>query len=65
MPNMRTTIDALKDAEIRNQVLVMVGGAPVNQSFANEIGADLYASNATSAAKLAKSKIEANQIPFS
>jgi len=65
MPKMRTTIDALKDAEIRNQVLVIVGGAPVNQRFANEIGADLYASNAASAAKLAKSKIEENQIPFS
>jgi 5-methyltetrahydrofolate--homocysteine methyltransferase len=54
MPAMRTTIDTLKDAGIRNQTVVMVGGAPINQAFADEIGADIYAPNAASAARKAR-----------
>lgn len=53
MPAMRTTINQFKDAGIRDQTIVMVGGAPVNQAFADEIGADIYASNAASAARKA------------
>lgn len=48
------TIKALEEAGLRDKVKVMVGGAPVTQSFADQINADGYASNAASAAELAK-----------
>ena len=47
-------IDALKAAGIRDKVKVMVGGAPVTQAFADEIGADIYTADAASAAEAAK-----------
>ncbi len=47
-------IDALKAAGVRDKVKVMVGGAPVTQAFADEIGADIYTSDAASAAEAAK-----------
>ena len=47
-------IDALKAAGVRDEVKVMVGGAPVTQAFADEIGADIYTSDAASAAEAAK-----------
>jgi len=46
---MGETINAIKEAGIRDQVKIMVGGAPVTAEFAKEIGADGYASNAASA----------------
>ena len=49
MPNMILTIKALRDAGIRDRVLVMVGGAPVSQRFADEIGADAFAPDAATA----------------
>jgi 5-methyltetrahydrofolate--homocysteine methyltransferase len=49
MPKMGETINALKEAGIRDQVKIMVGGAPVTEDFAKDIGADGYASNAASA----------------
>ena len=54
---MRATIEALKESELRDQVLAMVGGAPLTQSFADEIGADLYAPDASSAARKAKEAV--------
>ncbi|MCS6843346.1 MAG: corrinoid protein [Caldilineales bacterium] len=54
MPQMRTTIQALEAAGLRDSVTVMVGGAPVTPAFAEEIHADLYAADASSAARLAK-----------
>ena len=54
MPMMQTTIDALKQSGVREQVKVLIGGAPVNQEFADKIGADGYAPDAGSASKLAK-----------
>jgi corrinoid protein of di/trimethylamine methyltransferase len=54
MPSMRKTIDALKEAGIRDQIKVMVGGAPVTPQFAEEIGADGYGENATAAVALAR-----------
>lgn len=57
MPMMKRTIDALTESGIRNTVKVMVGGAPVTQKFALEIGADAYAPDAGSAAKTAKALI--------
>ena len=53
MPTMRDTIVALEQAGVRDKVKVMVGGAPVTDSFAKEIGADGYSSDAASAAELA------------
>jgi len=55
MPYMKTVIDALKEAGIRDQVKVIVGGAPINESFAAEIGADGYSETANSAVTKAKS----------
>jgi 5-methyltetrahydrofolate--homocysteine methyltransferase len=49
MPAMGDTIKALKEASVRSQVKVMIGGAPVTQSYADEIGADGYAPDAASA----------------
>jgi 5-methyltetrahydrofolate--homocysteine methyltransferase len=54
MPKMGETIIAIKEAGIRDQVKIMVGGAPVTASFAEKIGADAYASNAASAVEKAK-----------
>jgi 5-methyltetrahydrofolate--homocysteine methyltransferase len=49
MPSMTETIKALEDAGLRDNVKTMIGGAPVGQSFADEIGADAYASDSASA----------------
>ena len=54
MPGMKTTIDAFKDAGMRNDVIILVGGAPVTQHFADEIGADGYKDNASAGVVLAK-----------
>jgi methanogenic corrinoid protein MtbC1 len=54
MPKMRTTIEALKAAGIRNRVKVMVGGAPISQAYCDEIGADAYSDSASAAAALAR-----------
>ena len=50
----KETIDALKEAGIRDKVKVLIGGAPVTESFAKEIEADGYAGDAASAAQVAK-----------
>jgi len=57
MPNMKATIDKLKDEGLRDSVKVIVGGAPVTDVFAKSIGADGYAPDAASAAELAKKLI--------
>ena len=54
MPMMATTIQALKDAGVRDRVKVMIGGAPITQEYADQIGADGYSADAASAAELAK-----------
>jgi len=59
MPGMKNTITALEEAGIRDKVKVMVGGAPVTQSFSDEIGADGYSADAASAADLAKTLVAA------
>ena len=55
MPMMKETVAAVANAGIREKVKILVGGAPVTQSFAMEIGADGYAPDAGSATRLAKS----------
>jgi 5-methyltetrahydrofolate--homocysteine methyltransferase len=57
MPAMKTTIDALKQAGVRSQVKVLIGGAPITQKYADEIGADGYAENAVGAVALAKKAV--------
>ncbi|MGD8398343.1 MAG: corrinoid protein [Anaerolineae bacterium] len=59
MRTMESTIKVLEEAGLRDQVKIMIGGAPVTQAFADQIGADGYASNAASAADLAKKLVGA------
>jgi 5-methyltetrahydrofolate--homocysteine methyltransferase len=59
MPNMKATIDALKAAGLRDKVKVMIGGAPVTDSYAQQIGADGYSPDASRAVNLAKSLVKA------
>jgi len=54
MRNMRATIEAIEDIGLRDQVKVVVGGAPLTEAFAKEIGADGYAPDASRAVALAK-----------
>ena len=59
MPNMKVTIEAFKEAGIRDNTLIMIGGAPVTQAFADDIGADGYSADASSAVRKAKELIGA------
>ncbi|MDO4574927.1 MAG: corrinoid protein [Planctomycetia bacterium] len=54
MPAMRKTIEAVTAAGLREKISVMIGGAPVTQSYADEIGADGYSDNANAAVTLAR-----------
>lgn len=58
MPNMGKTIEAFIDADLRDDVKIMVGGAPVTQEFADDMGADGYGKDALSCVSLAKSLME-------
>jgi 5-methyltetrahydrofolate--homocysteine methyltransferase len=55
MPNMKVTIEALKSAGVREKAKVIIGGAPLTQAYADQIGADGYAPDASRAVALAKS----------
>ena len=57
MPQMQKTVEALEESKLRDQVIVMVGGAPVTEKYAEEIGADAYARDAATAASVAKERI--------
>ena len=59
MPAMKTTIEAIKQAGVRGQVKVLIGGAPITQKYADEIGADGYSENAVGAVALAKKSVAA------
>jgi len=58
MPMMKKTIDVLAENGLKDHVKIMVGGAPVTQKFADEIGADGYAPDAGSAVKLVKTLLQ-------
>ncbi len=60
MPRMAEVINSLKEAGVREQVTVIIGGAPVTEEFADEIGADLYAPNAGSAVEITKEHLQNN-----
>ena len=57
MPNMKDTVALLEEKGLRDKYIVMVGGAPVTDSFAKEIGADFYTADAASAAEAAKEAV--------
>jgi len=54
MPSMKTTIEALRSAGLRDRVKVLIGGAPVTEEYAAQIGADGYGANAATAVPLAR-----------
>ena len=57
MPNMQVCVEQLKERNLRDKYIVMVGGAPVNESFAQQIGADFYTPDAASAAEMARDAV--------
>jgi len=57
MPNMKTTVEALKAAGFRDSVKVLIGGAPITDAYAHQIGADGYAADASRAVAVAKSLV--------
>ncbi|MDR3314048.1 MAG: corrinoid protein [Oscillospiraceae bacterium] len=59
MGSQRGVIEALEGAGLRGTVKVMIGGAPITEAYANEIGADAYTADAASAAQMAKSLVAA------
>lgn len=58
MVNMEGVVNELKNRNIRDKYIVMVGGAPVNESFAQQIGADYYTPDAATAAEVARMAVE-------
>jgi 5-methyltetrahydrofolate--homocysteine methyltransferase len=58
MPMFKANINALEKSGLRDKVIVMVGGAPVTQEYADAVGADGYAADASTAVRLAKALIE-------
>jgi len=62
MRGMKTTIDALKEAGVRDRVKVIIGGAPITQRYADEIGADGYAENASAAVALTRRLVGAGPL---
>ena len=57
MPNMKDVIDLLDEKGLRSKYIVMVGGAPVNESFAQQVGADYYTPDAATCAEVAKKAV--------
>jgi 5-methyltetrahydrofolate--homocysteine methyltransferase len=62
MPKMKTTIEALKSAGLRDKVKVIVGGAPISQAYCEEIGADAYSETASGAAVIARDLMVATKV---
>ena len=60
MAGMKTCIEALQHAGLREQIVIMVGGSPVSQKYADAIGADMYAADGASAARKATERMLAN-----
>src|ERR1039458_3580404 len=60
MPAMKTTLEALRTAGVRDKVKVMIGGAPVTDPYAREIGADSYSENASAAVASARKLVAAD-----
>ena len=62
MPKMQECIDRMKQRGVRDKYIVMIGGAPVNESFAQQIGADYYTADAASAAEVAKAAVQKKSV---
>ena len=62
MPYMKVVIDALKEQGIRDDLIVMVGGAPLNEEFGEAVGADAYCRDAAEAATTAVRLVEARRL---
>ena len=60
MPEIGVTIEEFQKAGVRDSITVMIGGAPIDQKFADEVGADLYAPDAAAAANKTKGLIKRN-----
>jgi len=58
MPNMQEVMDVLNERGVRDKYIVMIGGAPVNESFAEQIGADYYTPDAATCAEVAKKAVQ-------
>ena len=63
MPNMGKTIEAFEEAGLRDTVKIMLGGAPLTQEFADDMGADAYGGNAIACVDLAKGFIGEEAVP--
>ena len=63
MPNMGRTIQAFEDAGLRDEVRIMVGGAPLSQEFADDMGADGYGRDAMDCVALAKRLLGLEEMP--
>jgi 5-methyltetrahydrofolate--homocysteine methyltransferase len=63
MPNMGKTIQAIEEAGLRDEIKIMVGGAPLNQEFADEMGADGYGVDAMACVELARSLVGSGEVP--
>ena len=61
MPYMKVVIDTMKEKGMRNDHIVLVGGAPLNESFANAVGADAYCRDAAVTVEIAKSLLAKRQ----
>ena len=61
MPYMKVVIDAMVEKGIRDDYIVLVGGAPLNEAFSNSIGADAYCRDAAVAVETAKERIAAKR----
>ena len=64
MLNMKGTIEAFQKAGVRDHVKVLVGGAPLNQSYADHIGADGFARDASSAVRKAKELLQVDEVNY-
>jgi 5-methyltetrahydrofolate--homocysteine methyltransferase len=62
MPYMKVVIDSLKEKNLRDQYIVMVGGAPLNEEFGKAIGADAYCRDAAVAAETAEALVLARRL---
>jgi 5-methyltetrahydrofolate--homocysteine methyltransferase len=62
MPMIRTTIEAVNKSGLRDQIKIIIGGAPVDRQFADDVGADGYAPDASSATHLARSLSNRNSV---
>ena len=62
MPYMKVVIDSMKERGIRDDYIVMVGGAPLNEEFGQAIGADAYCRDAATAVEVAKSLVQQRRV---